>query len=430
MPVIDERGRLFGAVNLIDAVVALVLLGLIPLAYGAFVLFKTPTPLISSIEPAQVVEKKAEAVRILGHDFRPFMHARVGTTEAKAFLLLSPSEGEIKLPELPPGTYDVALYDEGLELVKKAGALTVVAAAPPAAGPPPQEVSLMVVGALVGLPRNPGERFSAGVRLEVAEPEPPPGAPPATTPRKPPVAEILAARAPIPDLQRIRTGQVSGLQTFVAAPVQGFWQVPAILRVTCTFTNAECRVGDTPIAQNAVITLPSSRLRAADDVPPADPAKPSMIVESVKFLIDEVRPLEAKRTFPTIRTAVATLRVRFMVAPEVVDHLKTGELDSPENASTPPEERAVLTGLGSDRQSVTGTHIIDAAQRRNFQIQQTAILLTGTVRVPVTMKADQWTYKDRPIKVGGTYTFDGPSGAAPGWILDMSLARDTERPTR
>ena len=44
MALIDEQGRLFGKVNLIDALVALVALLLIPLAYGAFLLFRAPVP--------------------------------------------------------------------------------------------------------------------------------------------------------------------------------------------------------------------------------------------------------------------------------------------------------------------------------------------------------------------------------------------------
>ena len=41
MPVLDERGRLFGKINLIDAVVVVLALGLIPLAYGAFCFFES-----------------------------------------------------------------------------------------------------------------------------------------------------------------------------------------------------------------------------------------------------------------------------------------------------------------------------------------------------------------------------------------------------
>ena len=51
MQVIDEEGRIFGKFNLVDVVIGVVLLGVIPIVYGAFVLFRTPDPVIQSIEP-------------------------------------------------------------------------------------------------------------------------------------------------------------------------------------------------------------------------------------------------------------------------------------------------------------------------------------------------------------------------------------------
>ena len=44
MAIVDDRGRLGGKVNLIDAVVAFLILILIPVAFGAYLLFRTPQP--------------------------------------------------------------------------------------------------------------------------------------------------------------------------------------------------------------------------------------------------------------------------------------------------------------------------------------------------------------------------------------------------
>ena len=52
MTVLDDRGRLAGRVNVVDAVAAIILLVLIPVAYGAFLLFRTPAPTLASVEPA------------------------------------------------------------------------------------------------------------------------------------------------------------------------------------------------------------------------------------------------------------------------------------------------------------------------------------------------------------------------------------------
>src|SRR5712691_570806 len=97
MPVIDDRGRLFGKVNLIDAIVAIVVLGLIPLAYGAFLLFRVPKPKITAIAPAQVVEHQAASVEVTGEDLRPFLLAKIGII-ATDFFVQSPKRAEIKVP--------------------------------------------------------------------------------------------------------------------------------------------------------------------------------------------------------------------------------------------------------------------------------------------------------------------------------------------
>ena len=49
MKVIDDRGRLFGRVNLFDAAIAAFVVVLIPLAYGTFLLFRAPAPRITSV---------------------------------------------------------------------------------------------------------------------------------------------------------------------------------------------------------------------------------------------------------------------------------------------------------------------------------------------------------------------------------------------
>ena len=52
MTLLDDRGRVAGRVNLVDAVAAIVILVLIPVAYGAYLLFRTPPPKMLSVSPA------------------------------------------------------------------------------------------------------------------------------------------------------------------------------------------------------------------------------------------------------------------------------------------------------------------------------------------------------------------------------------------
>src|SRR5690349_3183384 len=117
MPLIDDRGRVFGKVNLVDALVVAFVLLVMPLAYSALLLFRLPVPQIASIEPSQLPEGAPITLRITGKDLRPFLRARVGVANAE-FLVQSTSLAEVRQPTgLPAGSYDVSLFDEGQELV-------------------------------------------------------------------------------------------------------------------------------------------------------------------------------------------------------------------------------------------------------------------------------------------------------------------------
>jgi hypothetical protein len=126
MSVIDERGRLFGRVNLVDAMVLIVVAGLIPLAYAASVLFRTATPTISALAPKQVVEQTESTIRVTGRDLRAFLNARLGTIPV-TFLIQSTTDGELRVPPLAAGNYDLTLLDQGTEVVHVPAALIVIA---------------------------------------------------------------------------------------------------------------------------------------------------------------------------------------------------------------------------------------------------------------------------------------------------------------
>ena len=72
MALVDERGRIGGKVNLIDAVIAVVVLGLIPVAFGAFLLFRTPMPKLLAVGPNSLYQGGNLRVRIDGENLRPF----------------------------------------------------------------------------------------------------------------------------------------------------------------------------------------------------------------------------------------------------------------------------------------------------------------------------------------------------------------------
>jgi hypothetical protein len=388
--VIDDRGRLFGKLNLIDAIVGIFFLLLIPLAYAAFLLFRVPQPKIASLTPSQIVEQQGGSVQIAGEDLRPFLMAKLGRTSAD-FFVQSPTRAELKVPaDLPAGTYDLTLLDQGQVLFAKAGAVTVTA--------PAVQLDLQAAGAFVGLDKDNAVSIRAKSTFQT------PGA-------AAPLVEVLAVRPPESRTSRVKIG-TNLYATGALAEVR----VPAIIRLHCAVLNGECRVAGTVATQNATITLPW-----------ATPASTGQVARSaagqVRFVIDQLFPPGMGAEFP----AIATVRVRFVGVPTILDAIKAGDADVSAAIDT---ERAVLTDLGSDRQAVTSLVSSEALLRVNLNVQQPMLAFTGTLRVPVVFTSMGWSYKDRPVKVGGSFTFESAAGAMSGLILDIKLQPEKSATTQ
>src|SRR5215467_5852866 len=116
MAVVDDRGRIGGKVNLIDAVIAVVVLGLIPVAFGAYLLFRTPEPKLLAVTPATLNQGGNLRVTITGQNLRPFMRVTFDTIQGQSFLIGNTTFAIVELPDLKPGSYDVKLWDYRQEL--------------------------------------------------------------------------------------------------------------------------------------------------------------------------------------------------------------------------------------------------------------------------------------------------------------------------
>ena len=125
MQVIDDEGRIFGKFNLVDVVVGVVLLGIIPIAYGGFVLFRIPEPSINSIEPNRITVDSVERLRITGVYLSPSLNVLIDNNPAESFFVESQTSAEVGLPDLPAGTYDVVLRNEESELGRLVSALVI-----------------------------------------------------------------------------------------------------------------------------------------------------------------------------------------------------------------------------------------------------------------------------------------------------------------
>src|SRR5689334_193169 len=125
MPVLDERGRLFGRANLVDAAVIGFVVVLIPLGFALYLLFRESPPIVDTVEPKRIAARLPARVVVTGRNLKPYLRVRVGATTVGNLLVETPTQGEIKLPALAPGTYDLVLFDVVQEVERVAGAIEV-----------------------------------------------------------------------------------------------------------------------------------------------------------------------------------------------------------------------------------------------------------------------------------------------------------------
>jgi hypothetical protein len=131
MAFLDEEGRLFGRINLIDAAVAVFVLALIPLAYGAWLLFRAPDPEILTVTGTVLPDLPKQHVEVQGRNLRPYLRASING-EPAIFLYETSDRAQVELPPLAPGSYYLAFFDDSKEIVRKLDAVTV-APRPPVA---------------------------------------------------------------------------------------------------------------------------------------------------------------------------------------------------------------------------------------------------------------------------------------------------------
>src|SRR4051812_36880954 len=159
MAIVDERGRLGGKVNLIDAVVAFLILILIPVAFGAYLLFRTPAARLTAINPATVYQGPNLRIEVQGEDLRPFMRVSFNDQQGKSFAINSTRGAIVELPEIGAGTYDVVLYDHMQEVSRLRKALTILPLAPV------PTVEMEVDGSFKGLSADRVKTLKAGDRI-------------------------------------------------------------------------------------------------------------------------------------------------------------------------------------------------------------------------------------------------------------------------
>jgi len=367
MTTIDENARLVGRVNVIDIAVALIVVLLLPAAFGAYLMFRNPPAKLSAIDPTRLYEGNQVKVQITGRDLRPFMRVSFNDVQGKSFLISSPTAALVDLPDLKSGVYDVVLYDYRQEVDRLPKAFTIM----PIPFQPTLEVELE--GAFVGLTEALAKDIVVGLKFPPADRT---------------AAEVLAVAPSVPGHLRLRAGE-----SILTVPTKEL-EVAATLRASCVLTgNPDGTSGCTsfgtdvaaPLAAGTAVSYPGPH-------------------GWLRYQISAVHPPASTR--PTVDT-----RVRFVGAPELLALLKVGDVDTGPFASA-AVRHATLTAVGALRPAAAGEAAIDA-----------------TLRVPIDRAGAEWRYMNRPFKAGAPLTFETPRYIVHGDIVNVgALPPVTDKP--
>jgi hypothetical protein len=206
MAIVDDRGRVGGRVNLIDAVAAFLILILIPVAFGAYLLFRTPMPRLTAISPETLYQGPNLRIEVQGENLRPFMRVSFNDQQGRSYAINSTRGAIVELPDLGAGMYDIVLYDHMQEVSRLRKALTILPLASV------QTVEMEVAGAFKGLSADRIRTLKAGDTIAAGNS----------------VAHVVSIGAPVPSTVKLRVGN-----EMVRVLLKDHTDVPAVLKVTC-----------------------------------------------------------------------------------------------------------------------------------------------------------------------------------------------------
>jgi hypothetical protein len=379
---LDRDGKVAGRVNLVDAALILFAVILIPVGYAAFLLFRTPTPRITSVEPAQLtyVEDRAAGgtelsgkLKVRGTGLRPILRAVIGDQPAVAFIFENPSSADVLFGNLPVGAHDLVLFDGVQEVARAGNAVVIPAKVKPASA------RVRVVGHLVDMDEDAARSLQVG----------------ATYPSHGPAeAEIVALGDPGADGRDIRL-----LDGLIEVTARGRWQRAAAVVLDCDVASPlQCRVGQTSLGgAEVLLNVPGS-------------------AGALRLRVSEVVPADAPRA--------AEARIRFLAPADAIDLVKVGDRD---DSAPAVDGRAATIVSIEGRQIVQGDLMlqapVDGAQPPvSIRAADRVASIEAVVRLGVDPARDGWHYRSHPMTVGHVITFVTPRYTIRGLVHGVTVA--------
>ena len=273
MTIVDEHGRLFGRINLVDATALIFVIGLLPVAYGAFLLFRPATPRIDSVTQTDVSKEELRVangallsakLKVKGTGFNPLLRASIGDAPAMGFVFENPNSADVLVGELPVGKHDLVLFDGVQEVARARDAVNI------------QDT----VGTIV---RTVG-RFTAldAAMLKTLQPG-------FASPKEKRAAfEVVSLGEPRPAQSRVAFGS-----SVVDLPIAGYVERTAVLNVRCDSPGAVCNIAGVRLSERApmmVLLSGDVPYEIAEILPTADPRRGRL---QVRFTGPQVAAMKA-----------------------------------------------------------------------------------------------------------------------------------------
>jgi hypothetical protein len=254
-----------GRVNIVDLAALVLLLAILPLAYGASLLFQTSRPQITEVGQVDITNAERRIVaggsllsaklKIKGSGFNPMLRAYIGDAPALAFVYENPNSADVLAGPLPPGAHDLILLDGVQEVARAVGVVKIES---------PSNRLLRAAGWLTNMEPGVAEGLQVGAKF-------PPGAP---------AYEIAALGPTQPARARIRIGNATA-----DYPIPNRFERQAVMVLRCDPTGEELRTGQEACAVGGQSVLGNPPVTVA--IPGAD--------ATIGFSIDELFPLAAPR---------------------------------------------------------------------------------------------------------------------------------------
>lgn len=272
MPIVDERGRVFGRLNLFDAIVLVLAVWMIPLAYGGYLLLRTPMPTLTSVEPTMIVYGENMKFKVRGTNLVPYLRVSIGRNQGRTFKFTDTTEAEVDLFDTPPGVYDVVLYDNAQERARIPRGLTIAPSALP-------DAKLVLVGTFGNLTAAVASELKAGMAI-------------------PDLGVIERVGQVVPQRQRVFVRP-----NMVEIPAADARMVPAVLKLSCFVRSnqgqPECVGGEVSLQPTSLLFF-------------------KLPVGTLPFQVDEVRSIEPLQP--------VRVTVRFSGDARVLGLMKAGDV--------------------------------------------------------------------------------------------------------